>query len=210
MFKKVCIVILILSAFARTCFAQATSDAQQTLEFKQGFNFIAFTVKPNDNAATFKSNNPYIEDIYGYSTASGAFESFSGGTLTDLSAGKGYIVKAASAFQTTINGKDAGIIDSITLKPGFNLVGISKPLTGVRFGNILKNVSLITGIYKWNAASGSFISVIKSASSPLDLINGIDPAITSGQSFFINAANGMPFTYANETLSIGETTITAE
>ncbi len=210
MFKKVFLVAFILSLLAGNCFAQTASPAQQVLDIKQGFNFIAFTVKPPDTAAAFKLKNPAIEDIYAFSTASGAFVSVSEGTLVNLSAGKGYIVKAASAFTTTVTGEAAGTIGSINLKSGFNLVGISKAVSTLKFGDILKGGMLLKGIYKWSAAAGSFISVIKNAGGLTELIDGIDPLVSAGQSFFINASSDTTLSYDNGTLSIGGTTITAE
>ncbi|HPG58564.1 MAG TPA: hypothetical protein PKW98_12175, partial [Candidatus Wallbacteria bacterium] len=169
----------------------------QTINLKPGFNFVCFTNVIALTPSQFKQlNASAIEDIYLYSAAAGSFLGLSEGSLTSLAAGKGYIVKNASAASATItvNGTALGALGNITLKTGFNLVGFSKaPQSAVRFSQLMNSYTAVRGIYKWNPAAGSFIQVVVN-DGPVVLLDGTDPEFRSGESYFFNISSD---TYIN-------------
>jgi len=178
-----------------TIFAQAAS-ADQIIALKSGFNFVSFTVAPPAAAQTLKDNNADIEDIYLYSAAAGSFLSVSDGTLTSLSSGRGYIIKARAETSVTITGSPASTIGDINLKTGFNLIGFSKsPSAAVTFSQLMKNNSLITGIYKWSPSAGSFIQVISDLNGNPFQLDGSDPQIKPGESYFIKTSGDTAINY---------------
>ncbi len=201
MFKKLLFTLLVIALFTGTAFAQAASGSQ-TMDLKSGFNFVSFSVKPSMQAADFKNQNPAIQEIYSYSAASGAFLSVSEGTLATLAAGKGYIVKAAVPTVLNITGELIQTVGTINLKAGFNLIGISKAVTAMKFSDLIKAGSAIRGLYKFSAASGAFIQVLKNASGLIELPDMIDPTFTIGQSYFIYAASDTTMSYDNGNITI--------
>ncbi|NMD00554.1 MAG: hypothetical protein GYA62_12660, partial [Bacteroidales bacterium] len=93
MLKKIVLSIFILFLLVCGLFAQTA----QTVTLKPGFNFVGFTASILSTPAQLKTQNPAIEDIYLFSAAAGSFLSATEGTLSTLSAGKGYIIKSNSA-----------------------------------------------------------------------------------------------------------------
>ena len=82
------LIILFLSVLITA--PSIAQEAQQTINLKQGFNFISFTLAPAlDPAGLQQANSSFIEDIFLYSAAAGSFLSLSDGTLASISAGKG-------------------------------------------------------------------------------------------------------------------------
>ncbi len=71
----------------------APAYAAQSIILKPGFNFISFIEDITMTPAQFKALSPFIEDIYLYSPDAGSFLSFGEGSLSRLSAGKGYIIE---------------------------------------------------------------------------------------------------------------------
>lgn len=182
MFKKLLLLLIIL--FSSTlCFAQTIS---QKIDLKPGFNFIGFTLKPAITPQNLKTQYPVIEEIYAFSTASGSFISVNDGTLATFNANKGYIIKANTQLSLNVEGDSSQVNDSIALKQGFNLLGISRISETVTFSVLMKNHSEIKGIYKWSNSSGAFIQVILNSSGEPELLDGIDPTITPGQAYFVN------------------------
>lgn len=180
-------------------FANAQSQA---ISLKEGFNFVSFTIKPTLSPIDLKQQNSAISEIYTYSASSGSFLSISDGTLLTLNVGKGYIVKTSAAVNLNVAGSEVTTIGNINLKTGFNLIGISKNVAATKFSETMTNNFSISGIYKWSAASGSFIQVVKNLSGITDLLDGLDPAFTSGQSYFINMKNDATLNYDNGTIAI--------
>ncbi|HPG59066.1 MAG TPA: hypothetical protein PKW98_14695, partial [Candidatus Wallbacteria bacterium] len=125
MLKRALLIIAVLLIFSSQVSAQTES---QSLILKPGFNFISFTVTISITPQQLKQFSSYVEDVYLYSAAAGSFLSVNEGTLTTIAAGKGYIIKSASAetLTLTIPGSLLANVNNITLKPGFNLVGFSK------------------------------------------------------------------------------------
>jgi hypothetical protein len=187
--------ILIAVVFSNV---SAACAAEQTISLKQGFNFISFTIVPDLTAPQLKQSNSVIGDIYLFSAAAGSFLSTFDGSLSSLNAGKGYIISANSNASITVSGAAVTTLGNISLKSGFNLVGLSKTVGSLKFSELMKNNSSIKGIYKWSAASGSFISVVKDSIGTIYQIDGVDPVISSsGQSFFINMDSDSLFSYDN-------------
>lgn len=197
MLRKSLLAMLIVLVFFGLSYSQTP---QQTINLKEGFNFIAFTVKPSITASQFKEQNPSIVDIYTYSAASGSFLSVSEGTLSTLSDGKGYIIRVNSALSINVSG-DVLSAKSINLKAGFNLIGISKQVTATSFSKLMQEKSFVLGLYKWSPSSGSFISVITNAGVAVQ-IDGVDPSFASGQSYFIRLASDAVLNYDNGLISI--------
>ncbi|HOT77308.1 MAG TPA: hypothetical protein PK467_16095, partial [Candidatus Wallbacteria bacterium] len=183
--KKLLIAIAILMVLATSAFAQTS----QSVTLKPGFNFIGFTTAISMSPSQFKALNSAIEDVYLYSAAAGSFLSLSEGTLTSLAAGKGYIVKSSAASSVTISvsGSALSALGNISLKNGFNLVGFSKePSTAIKFTELMNAYSFVKGLYKWNAAAGSFIQVVRDSGGVPVQIDGTDPSFAAGNSYFFN------------------------
>lgn len=202
--KKYLLLFLIFMATFLTIYGNANAE-QQAITLKQGFNFISFTLNPDVNAAGLKQQNSVIADIYLYSAAAGSFLSTFDGSLVSLSAGKGYIIQANAAAAITVNGTTPSSIGNITLKAGFNLMGISKTINSVKFSELIMNNSSVKGVYKWNSASGSFVSVLKNGNSTL-FLDGVDPFLSSGQSYFIYIDSDSSFNCDNGYISFNAAT----
>ena len=197
MIRKIIIIAIILTfVFFRHSYSQTT---QQILSLKSGFNFIAFTVKPSQTPTELISQNPSIQNIYSYSASSGSFLSVSEGTLLTLNVGKGYIIKASSDIMLQITGVEVPTIGNILLKPGFNLVGFSKVSEAVKFTQLMSRSSLIIGMYKWSASSGSFITVLGGG----NIVDGIDPTVTFTQAYFISVSSDTYINYDSMPIIFG-------
>ncbi len=211
MARKLFLALLVIALFTGMAFAQ-TTGLSQTMDLKSGFNFVSFTVKPNFSAADFKNRNTSIQEVYSFSATSGSFLSVSEGTLINLAAGKGYIVKASAPAVLTITGEAIQTVGTLNLKAGFNLIGISKPLTGSKFSDLIRSYSVVRALYRYSAASGSFIQVMKGASGIADLLDGIDPAFTAGQAYFMNVETDTTLNYDNGSMVMpgGSTALTLQ
>ncbi len=183
-------------------FAQDSSSIDQIISLKSGFNFVSFTVTPPASPSEFKSKDSNIEDIYLYSAAAGSFLSVGEGSLTTLSVGKGYIIKSKADTSITINGPPAAAIGDITLKKGFNLLGFSKSpaaagASALTMSRLIGRNSLITGLYKWSAAAGTFVQVVRDSNGiPLQL-DSIDAELKAGEAYFILCAGDISLNYDN-------------
>ncbi|HOD40793.1 MAG TPA: hypothetical protein PKL57_09560 [Candidatus Wallbacteria bacterium] len=133
--KRLSLFLLFMAMFL-TIFGTANAD-QQPITLKQGFNFISFTLNPDVNAAGLKQQNSVISEIYLYSAAAGSFLSTFDGTLVSLNAGKGYIIQANAGATITVSGTTPSSIGNMTLKAGFNLMGISKTINSVKFSELI-------------------------------------------------------------------------
>jgi len=204
--KKMIIAAILIFLFSLppNVFAQ-----QQTLALKQGFNFISFTTKPDLTAPIFKQQFPAITEIYSYSPSSGSFISVSEGTLVSLNAGKGYIVNSNSDASIIVSGTAVTSVGNLSLKTGFNLIGISRPINAVKFSDLISSNSVIRGIYKWSAASGSFIQALRNSTGKADLPDGIDPSLSAAQSYFFNLDSDTTINYDNGSVSFGGGTTAA-
>ncbi len=207
--KNYLLILLILAAVVFSNVSAACA-LEQTIALKQGFNFISFTLVPDLSASQLKQSNGVIGDIYFYSAAAGSFLSTFDGSLTALNAGKGYIMYANSIASITVSGAAVTTVGNISLKSGFNLVGISKTIGSLKFSELIKNNNSVKGIYKWSAASGSFISVIKDSNGTVYQIDGVDPVIASAQSFFIHMESDSSFSYDNGYICFNSATASDE
>ncbi len=205
--KKLIIVIaLIAMLFTTAAFAQSS----QNITLKSGFNFSSFTANISITPQQFASLNTAIEDIYFYSAAAGSFLSYKEGNLTTISAGKGYIVKSSAGadISVTVSGTALSTIGNITLKNGFNLIGFSKvPSVKFTFSQIMTNYSVVKGIYKWSAAAGSFISVVKDSSGTPIQMDGVDPEFKAGESYFFNVTADTTINYDGTSIVVGASPI---
>lgn len=182
--------------------AYAQTSQPNSLVLKLGFNFVSFTAKPSITPADFKNvyYSSTVEEVYTYSAVSGSFLSVGEGTLTAFNLGRGYIIKAKAAQNIYLDGVSAATIGDIKLKAGFNLLGFSKVPESVKFSDLMKKYSVIKGLYKWSAASGSFIQVIRNDSNDPELLDGVDPTITIGQAYFINVTADTSLNYDGDTI----------
>jgi len=181
--------LLIITLFLVICKSNIayTQQVEQNIGLKEGFNFVSFKVSPLLTPLQLKEQFSIIEDVYLYSTLAGSFLSANDGTLTSLSAGKGYIIKSKTAIDINIGGATVQSIGDIKLKKGFNLVGFSKLLNSFKFKELIENNGIIKGIYKWHAVAGSFLQVLKNnISGTVELIDGVNPDINSGEAYFID------------------------
>lgn len=176
-------------------------SASQTLDLKQGFNFVSFVLKPDLTAQQLIAQNAGLKEIYSYNTASGSFLSAGDQTLTALSAGKGYIINSESPMSLAIQGTAQALTGNITLKKGFNLVGFSKAPESIKFSSLLDRCPFMKGLYKWNAGSGSFVQVVRSSSSVVQQLDGVDPQAAAGQSYFINMYSDAVINYDGDKIN---------
>jgi len=186
--------------FSNIIFAQTTND----ITLKPGFNFISFTNLIALNPTELKSLSTSIEDIFLFSSSAGSFLSASEGTLSTLSIGKGYIIKnnASSDIKISITGNSITSINPINLKTGFNLVGFSQAPSAYSFEKLMTDNTIIKGCYKWSPTAGSFIQVLRNELGVLNKIDGVDPAIKAGESYFFNMYSDSALTYDTATISL--------
>ncbi len=185
-----------------TCPATAQT-IEQSILLKSGFNFVSFTVIPEITPSQLKQNNSLlIEDIYLYSAAAGSFLSNSEGTLTSLGAGKGYIIKTLSAGTITISGNAVTSVTDISLKTGFNLIGISQTISTNTFSGLMKKFGIIKGLYKWSSAAGTFIQVVMDTAGTPQLLDGADPQFKAGESYFINVYDNTVLSFSGGAISL--------
>ncbi len=185
--------------------ANAQTTGSQNITLKSGFNFISFTVAPEDSAQTIISKNPIIDDIYLYNATASSFLSVSEGTLTKVSAGKGYIIKSKADTNININGPPISAIGDIQLKKGFNLLGISKlssSSTVNTFSGLMKASSAIAGIYKWSPGAGGFIQVIHDNENNITMLDSIDPKLNAGEAYFINVTEDTKINYDENNIKL--------
>ena len=176
------LLLTILSAFP------STAGASQEISLKPGFNFVAFTVAPELTPDAFKRQYPAVEDIYYFSSAAGSFLSAGEGTLTALSAARGYILKSLSQSVITVAGNAVNGAGDVNLKAGFNLAGFSLMPESVTAGSLMTRYTVIKGFYKWLPASGSFIQLVRGNSGAVEQLDGTDPKLIAGESYFMNMA----------------------
>lgn len=201
MYKKILTLSLfIILLIPNILSAQITND----ITLKPGFNFISFTNLITLNPSEFKALNASIEDIFLFSSSAGSFLSASEGTLSNLSAGKGYIVKsnASTDIKISFTGGAITSIDPINLKTGFNLVGFSQSSSTNTFVKLMTDNTIVKGCYKWSPTAGTFIQVIRNESGVITKIDGVDPAIKAGESYFINLYADSTLTYDNTTIAL--------
>jgi len=199
--KKIVLSILLLLIMFGNAFAQSS----QTIALKEGFNFISFTVTPAIGAAALKSQNPSLDEIYTYSAASGSFLSLGEGTLTTLGYGRGYIVRANAQATLTVSGQVPATIANLSLKAGFNLVGLSRKPENITFSQLMIRYNVIRGIYRWSAASGTFIQVLRDNDGNILQLDGIDPAVSEGSSYFFNIFEDTTLSYSGDKIQFGST-----
>ena len=201
MLKKIIIVVLVMLLFASAALAQTS----QTLTLKPGFNFVSFTTAVSLTPSGLKALNTAIEDIYLFSAAAGSFLSANDGTLSSLAAGKGYIVKssASSDVSVTVSGTALSTIGNINLKSGFNLVGFSKLPAAATFSQVMTANSFISGLYKWSAAAGSFIQVVRGTGGTPEQLDNVDPSFKAGESYFFNLSQDVQINFDGTGLLMG-------
>lgn len=191
--------VLLAISLSNPVFAQTA----QQLKLRAGFNFMSFTIVPSVTLAEFKTQNTSIEDIYLFSAAAGGFLSFGDSTLTSIGAGKGYIIKSTADATIDLSGTALSTINNINLKAGFNLIGFSKnPEITLTCSQLMARSSSVKGIYSWSAAAGSFVAVARNTvTGAIEQLDGSDPVITAGRSYFINMNS-------DETLNYDGTSVT--
>ena len=198
MIKRALFIVFLILVFSAPAFAQTS----QSISLMDGFNFVSFTVNPSLTPAQLKASYPLINDIYFYSAAAGSFLSLNAGELTTISAGRGYIIKTTVAGSISVPGTAVSSVNVITLKTGFNLVGFSKMPETVTFVQLMQRASNIKGLYKWNAAAGTFFAVIRNGSM-IEQIDGVDPVIKSAESYFFNMLEDTTLDYNGTTIAVG-------
>jgi len=206
--NKVILFIIAFSFFALIISARA-AVLQQTIVLKPGFNFISFTISVGFTPQKLLIDNPAIENIYLYSSASGSFLSAKEGTLNSLGLGKGYILKLKSGggFTLTVSGSDYQPVGNVIIRSGYNLIGFSKIPSLMSFSQFMNNYGIIKGIYKWSPSSGSFINVVRNNDGTPVLLEGIDPQFKAGESYFIKTIADNTINYDSANIIIGDGTI---
>ncbi|HOT74840.1 MAG TPA: chitobiase/beta-hexosaminidase C-terminal domain-containing protein, partial [Candidatus Wallbacteria bacterium] len=207
--KKTIYSIILIFFLAVNVYGQ---DSAQSINLKQGFNFVSFTVQPGITPQQLKNQYPAIEDVYLYSAAAGSFLSALDGSLTSLNAGKGYIIKVneISGITLSITGTALSTALSANLKPGFNLIGISLPPVATTFSQLMNKYTIIKGVYKWSPAAGGFVQVIKNEQGQPVQIEGVDPQFKIGESYFINVNSDVKMNFNEGYITLDGGSVTAE
>lgn len=205
--KKILLSLIIFTVmiFAAPAFAQN----QQNIALKAGYNFVSFTVIPAVTPQQLKTQYPSIEDIFFYHAYSGGFISLNEGTLVTLSAGKGYAIKSLQDITITVSGSLPGACGAIALVPEYNLVGFSKVPETITFGQLMARYSAIKGVYKWNFNAGVFVQVLRDGGGNIVLVDGVDPTITAGESYFINMQSQCDLSYDQAQIAITGDNVTS-
>ena len=198
MSRKILFLILLVFIFLS---GVSSAHAQQSIALKIGFNFISFTVAPTETPLQLKTRVAEIEDIYLFSAAAGSFLSVNEGSLSSLGAGKGYIIKSTAAASITVAGTSVTAVSDISLKTGFNLIGISQSVSATTFSGLMKSFGIIKGLYKWSAAAGSFIQVVAGTDGTPQLLDGADPQFKPGESYFVNVYDNTTLSFTGGALS---------
>lgn len=206
MSRKILFLILLIFIFLS---GVSPAHAQQSIALKIGFNFISFTVAPTETPLQLKTRVAEIEDIYLFSAAAGSFLSVNEGSLSSLGAGKGYIIKSTAAASVTVSGTSVTAVSDISLKTGFNLIGISQSVSATTFSGLMKNFGIIKGLYKWSAAAGSFIQVVAGNDGTPQQLDGADPQFKTGESYFVNVYDNTTLSFAGGVLSFTGGTVPA-
>ncbi len=176
--------VFIFSILSMIITAPLYAQTNQTIELKEGFNFVSLRVTPQDSLSVFLSSNTQIEDIFLYSPAASTFLSVSDNSITSIGAGKGYIFLSKGNSSITITGEALSNINDIKMAGGFNLVGFSKVPETITFSQLMAKYSFITGIYSWSPSANAFISVVRNSSGVIEKLDDSDPVITAGKSYF--------------------------
>ncbi len=200
MFLKKHFIFITLTAFIISTLLMisaipAYAQINQSIELKEGFNFVSLTVTPQDSLSTFLSANTQIEDIFLYSPAAGTFLSVSDNSITAISAGKGYIFLSKNKSSINIAGEALPNINDIKLTEGFNLIGFSKVPENITFYELMSKYSFITGLYSWSPIAGTFISVVRNTSGVIEKLDDSDPSITAGKSYFFYVTKNTVINY---------------
>lgn len=201
MIKRVLFIVFLVLLISAPAFAQSS----QSFSLKDGYNFVSFTINPSVTPSQLKSSTSAISDIYSYNAAAGSFLSAVAGELTSLGAGKGYIIKTSGAATASAAGTALSSVNVITLKAGFNLVGFSKVPETLTFSQLMQRSQSIKGLYKWNAAAGSFLAVVRNGSN-IEQLDGSDPSFRAGESYFFNMYEETTLDYNGTTVTVGGST----
>lgn len=186
------IFIFIVCLSIQPAYAQSGT---QPFSLKTGFNFVSLTLTPSSSITELMTQQTELEDIYLYSAAAGSFLSVSDSSLTSISAGKGYIFKTKSDITFDLAGTALSTINDINLKTGFNLTGFSKVPETITCSQLLAKFAAIKGIYSWSPNAGTFIQVVRNSTGVIEKLDGADPTITAGKSYFINLTQDVTLNY---------------
>lgn len=196
-FLSVCLAAF-LSFFASAGRAGAEG---QSIALREGFNFAAVTVVCDRGTAALMAENPAVREIYLYSAAAGTFLTAASGDIATLIPGRGYIIRSSGGAVLELQGPVAGAPGDIKLKAGFNLAGFSSAVAPIKFSALMAVCPSVKGIYKWSGASGGFIQVVRVNGRP-EAIDGADPEIRAGESYFINMAADAVLNYDSGDIKI--------
>lgn len=199
------ILSLIMAAAALFPAPARAVQSTQNITLYPGFNFICIMVTPDRPLSAVLSENKAVSDIYSFNAQAGIFASASAGSLTELAAGRGYIVVNGSVSQYTLllSGEQPPSAGDITLKKGFNLVGFTKDIPGSYFSGVVEKNAGVAGIYKWNPVSGSFVQVLKDASGAAVKVDSADPSFKSGESYYFNMSSDTVMNYDSGAIVFG-------
>jgi hypothetical protein len=140
----------------------------QTVEISllQGWNLISLplqpvNVKPEEVLSSISGNYTVV---YEYDVTTGNYLEFApdslGNTMSSMEARKGYWIYMQRASKLSVVGTSA--LKSLSLKQGWNLVGISI-ITPVLVKDAIKNVEdKLRAIYEFNASTGTYKAYIPS------------------------------------------------
>ena len=106
-----------------------TDGVTQTLEFKQGWNFVSMYVRKGSDdtmtpSAYFDSNHSKLDEIRTYNGVYNPANPLNGvlSTLTQIELGAGYWVRTSNSFNHTVNGFLGNDL-KVSLEAGWNMAG---------------------------------------------------------------------------------------
>ena len=139
----------------------------QVIPLRIGWNLVALSVQPTDASvdAIFRSIGDKFKSVWQMNPANSQWLSYppplSGlQSIDTLTAGNGYWVKVKNSVDLVLNGSATLPSGSLTLRPGWNLVGfpIEKPM---EYRNLLTGVSF-SQLWTYDVESGQFKGVERS------------------------------------------------
>lgn len=163
------------------------------LSLNPGFNLISNQLKNGNNAVSTVLNVPEGSDVYKWTGAGYAQNSFLGGEWDNpamtLSPGEGFFIRVGAATTVTLIG-EVNLQNTVALNTGFNLIGIPLPLAGGLTAASVGGFNVLEGddVYKWNGNGFLQNSYLGGE------WDGGDPLLAIGEGFFIRTGTARSYT----------------
>ncbi|MCP4200091.1 MAG: RHS repeat protein, partial [Proteobacteria bacterium] len=165
---------------------------QQTVQLKEGWNFISFALDPvdPDPNAVFDSIKDQLEEVFAHQLSTNDYTFYKPDELSNLftiSAYTGYIVNMKSAAELTITGMRPD--RPLELKKGWNLVGF--PTSGT-VSTVLEQIQHdYDVVWTFDSSSDDWIQLIKGTNLPAGF-NSLS-TITPGKAYWVRTLRDTVF-----------------